>query len=238
MIIDSKLFKKISLKNNSNYNEYTNIILLLISIVFIVIYSSIKQENRVHIADILTSDMALYSTIIVIIIASYYNLLIGFTLCVIYIIMILPFFAKNNKSGNITEGFNNGLKEEYENDKKKVDKDIEHLISAFKGKGPRTKELMNDIKKKESKKKRENAFNSLDTKNDDEVEQFEETELSIPRRKFNPNDEFDNNLKMVMGLCDDIKKRITYKYEENDYLKKYISTKIQQIIDLLELSKD
>lgn len=237
MLVKSNLLNKLRLPKSKNYNEYCNIILLLTSIVFVVVYSSITQENRNHIADILTSDAALYSTIIVIVIASYYNLIIGFTLCVIFIIMIMPFFSKNNLNDNKT--VNNG-KEGFtdEEDDNQTKKDLEHLLDAFKGNGKRTKEIFNDAKEIESKQKRKDAFNNLNSKKTDKVEQFAEPELKIEKRKFNPNDEYDNNLRMTMEICDDIKQRITYKYEELPYLKKYISTKIQSIIDLLELTQD
>lgn len=246
MLVESKLLNKLRLPKSKNYNEYCNIILLLASIVFIVVYSSISQENRVHISDILTSDAALYSTIVVIVIASYYNLLIGFTLCVMFIIMIMPFFAKNNMNNgsrsNNKEGFTDERepRNEAERDSAQVDKDIQHLMNAFKGKGPRTKEIFDNMEKTNRKQKREDAFNNLDGKDKpvEKVEQFAEDELKIEKRKFNPNDEYDNNLKMTMEICDDIKRRITYKYEELPYLKKYISTKIQNIIDLLELDRD
>lgn len=239
MLVKSNLLNKLRLPKSKNYNEYCNIILLLTSIVFVVIYSSITQENRNHIADILTSDTALYSTILVIVIASYYNLIIGFTLCVIFIIMIMPFFARNNLNGNTSNSNGKeGFTDEKEDDNQ-TKKDLEHLLDAFKGNGRRTKEIFNDAKEIESKQKRKDAFNNLNSnKRVEKVEQFAEPELKIEKRKFNPNDEYDNNLKMTMEICDDIKQRITYKYEELPYLKKYISTKIQSIIDLLELEQD
>ena len=62
------------------------------------------------------------------------------------------------------------------------------------------------------------------------------TNETIRIRKFNPNDEFDNNLLMTKDICDDIKKRIIYEYESIPYLKQYISSRLQEIIDLLDLS--
>jgi hypothetical protein len=58
---------------------------------------------------------------------------------------------------------------------------------------------------------------------------------TVEQRKFNPADNDDMNLLMTMEICDDIKNRIKYVYEDNGYLKKYIREKIEEIVDMLDL---
>ena len=81
-----------------------------------------------------------------------------------------------------------------------------------------------------------NILEKMETnKSNDKTEKFDGQE-TIKLRRFNPNDEFDNNLLMTKEICDDIKKRIMYEYETIPYLKRYISSRLQEIIDLLDLS--
>jgi hypothetical protein len=62
-----------------------------------------------------------------------------------------------------------------------------------------------------------------------------ETFKTVEQRKFNPADNDDMNLLMTMEICDDIKNRIKYVYEDTGYLKKYIREKIEEIVDMLDL---
>ena len=59
--------------------------------------------------------------------------------------------------------------------------------------------------------------------------------LEIPKRKFNLDNDEDMNLLNTREICKDIINRINFKYEDNDYLKKYIGTRIEEIVDLNEL---
>jgi hypothetical protein len=250
--------------NKKKINNYTNIIILLSCIVFIIIYSSLNTNNRTLIADILTNDILLIISSITITTISYFNINIGFILCVMYIIMILPYFMNNYKnsiSSNNQEGFKDSKKKTKtikvggpEGNKKIEEID---LFDTIKGKGKRVSKFMNKIENYKAHKKREETYNNLvssdkkyDThtnnsdnllketskiKTNNEKEDFK-TQETIKIRKFNPNDEFDNNLLITKEICDDIKKRITYEYESIPYLKRYISSRLQEIIDLLDLS--
>jgi hypothetical protein len=232
---------------NKKNNEYINISLLLLCIIFIIIYSLLTNNYRFLIAEILTNDILLLITVIIITLLAYFNIIAGFIISIIYIIMILPYFMKlrDNK-----EGFKINSKN------KNKSKDIE-LVKAIKGNGSRFEKLMGKIEDHKKHKKREETYKNLnisskynthsDNFNDilketdkdilkkNEKEEFNDKE-TIKLRRFNPNDEFDNNLLMTKEICDDIKKRITYQYESTSYLKKYISSRLQEIIDLLDLS--
>jgi len=57
-------------------------------------------------------------------------------------------------------------------------------------------------------------------------------DLKIPKRKFNLDNDEDMNLLNTREICKDIINRINFKYEDNDYLKKYIGTRLEEIVDL------
>jgi hypothetical protein len=265
--------------NKKKINNYNNIIVLLTCIVFIIIYSSLNSNNRKLISDIFTKDILLVISIITITTISYFNITIGFVLCIIYIIMILPYFMDSyNNLVNGVEGFANNNANGKNNSKKgkrkkKVhvggpegDKEIDEvdLIETLKGNGDGISKFMKKVDNYKAHKKREEAYNNLISSNtttrnkkydthtdngsdnilaetdkinsmDNEKEDFKGQE-TVKFRKFDPNDEFDNNLLLTKEICDDIKKRITYEYETIPYLKRYISSRLQEIIDLLDLS--
>ena len=56
--------------------------------------------------------------------------------------------------------------------------------------------------------------------------------LKRPKRKFDLNKDSDMHLLNTREICKDIINRINYKYEDNDYLKKYIGSRIEEIVDL------
>jgi hypothetical protein len=58
---------------------------------------------------------------------------------------------------------------------------------------------------------------------------------TIKVRKFDPTDDEDTNLLITKEILEDIINRITYQYESTDYLKRYISNRLQEIIRLNKL---
>lgn len=201
-------------------------ITIFIVILFTIIYSMINNDNKKFIAKILINDFVIF--LMVVLLSSLfitYNYMMGILLTIIYIIMILPYFRgyfiKDKK-----EGFSS-------ND--------DDLMSIISGKGKKTKELFKKINKYKSEKKREKVLETLNIDNDREEEfnngNSSDTALKIEKRKFNPNDEVDNNLLMTKEICNDIKNRISYNYENIEYLKKYISSRLQEIIDILDLTE-
>ena len=62
--------------------------------------------------------------------------------------------------------------------------------------------------------------------------------INIPKRKFNPEKESDINLMETRKILEDLINRIDYKYEDNDYLKKYIGSRIEEIVDLNDLLEE
>ena len=149
--------------NKKKINEFCNISLLLISIIFIILYSSLNTNNRDFIAEILTNDISLFLIVISITIFSYYNLIGGFVLSVMFIILLLPYFKKNhNLSNRLTEGFQS---KKVKSKKKKInigglegEKEVEDpgLEEALTGKGHRVEKFMEKVNKYKSFKRRRN----------------------------------------------------------------------------------
>lgn len=229
----------INIRKNNKYN----VSILLLCIFIIIIYSILNYDNRVFIADLLSEDISLIIATSIISIIAYYDLLLSFIISIIYIIMLVPFFYKlsNVKSDKTSVVTNNKIKESFTTEKKEdlEEKDnVTNIYNAILGKGKRTTEFMKNLKSKKYKSQRESVLDTLKNEdNGDNTESFNDNEV-IKKRKFNPNDELDNNLLMVIDICNDIKKRITYDYESIDYLKKYISSRLQEIINLLDLTSE
>lgn len=80
--------------------------------------------------------------------------------------------------------------------------------------------------------------NTRGSNNDREGYQDVNSGISINKRKFNLNDEIDKDLINTREICVDIINRINYEYEDKEYLKKYISARIEEIIDMNKLLDD
>ena len=69
----------------------------------------------------------------------------------------------------------------------------------------------------------------------DETDSGKKSGKAILKRKFDPTNEEDSNLLLTMEACSEIKDRISYNYENKEYLKRYIRDKLEEIIELLNL---
>lgn len=69
-------------------------------------------------------------------------------------------------------------------------------------------------------------------KNNKNIKSNNSKDLKIQKRKFDLNKDSDMHLLNTREICKDIINRINYKYEDNDYLKKYIGSRIEEIVDL------
>jgi hypothetical protein len=219
--------------NNKN-NIESDLFISLLCILLLIVFVTLSGENRLLLSNILSTDISILIFIVVVSIVSYSNIMIGFYLSVLYMLLLIPHLSskfmvnKINKDNN-TEGFTTDKNDSF-ND----------LINNFMGKGKRTQKILKDVNDLERRKNRQEVFKNINLDNlNNKKEKFNnnnEKEI-VKKRKFDPNDEFDNNLLLTMDICDDIKKRIKYEYESIPYLQKYISSRLQEIIDLLELTK-
>lgn len=204
-----------------------NDIILICCIIVIVLYSMAPKRTKNKLSEFLSNDIVLFISGAFIALSAYYNVILAFVVSIIYIIMLLPYFI--NVSNENFEGFKN----ENEDD---INDDVSELFNAVMGKGKRTKEFMENINNTRKKKERQKIVSDL--KVDSNKKENFESEETIELRKFDINSDLDNNLKLTMDICSDIIKRIRYEYESVPYLKKYISSRLQEIIDLLDLTSE
>lgn len=107
------------------------------------------------------------------------------------------------------ERSNNGKAEEFE--------DIDSSYSS-KTNSKKIKESMSDVINNSNMSDKSNKSNN----------KFQ----TIKVRKFDPTSDEDTNLLITKEILEDVINRITFQYESNDYLKRYISTRLQEIVRL------
>jgi len=103
-------------------------------------------------------------------------------------------------------------------------------VSIKKGssnRGSRSKESMIDIIQK-------NSTPNLATEDSHHDATISSTQL-IKLRDFDPASEEDTNLLITKEVLQDMINRITFQYESNDYLKRYMSSRLQEIVKLNKL---
>ena len=61
---------------------------------------------------------------------------------------------------------------------------------------------------------------------------------TIKYRTFDPSSEEDTNLLITKEILQDVTNRIEYNYENNNYLKKYIKHRVEEIVDINKLLDD
>ena len=142
---------------------------------------------------------------------------------------------EERKKKNFLPEIKNNFKNLYEELEQEYENDLEEGI----------KENLQDILEEEknyNKKNRSNRRHKGKKENFDNTDSFEnesnkknrriENYKTIAKRKFNPNDEIDANLLISKEIFKDLLNRITYEYESNELLKKYIEHRLEEIIDL------
>jgi len=81
----------------------------------------------------------------------------------------------------------------------------------------------------------ENSSNNRTNSNKMKPKMKPHSDLTIMKRKFNINEETDKNLLNTREICTDIINRINYEYEDGDYLRKYIGSRVEEIIEINKL---
>lgn len=95
-------------------------------------------------------------------------------------------------------------------------------------------DMKNHIMKDDNSERKEEILNKINImkNNNKNIKSNNNKNLKIPKRKFDLNKDSDMHLLNTREICKDIINRINYKYEDNDYLKKYIGSRIEEIVDL------
>ncbi len=134
--------------------------------------------------------------------------------------------AQANKKNELNEGILENKREMLKNIKNKNNREsFENIDDIDEDEDEDDNTLSNNLKN-----------NSDKTRNNRHSRQ--ENFKSIRKRKLNPNDEDDTNLLLTKEILKDMINRIEFEYENREYLTKYISNRLEELIDIHKLADD
>ena len=238
---------------------------LLTGVSVIAISHLLPQATQVALANLIRHPVILTILLVVCMAVGYYNFITGLLLLLLIICFVLPMLRPvtapvtqegfKSSAGNdvslknpaILNMFDGPLgrtlakqkkeADEFNDIKKAEERELEYTerrkFKQTKDKSNGDDEEQEDFEDTEATTEDTNA--STTDKKKPQKKTNKENFKTVEQRKFNPADNDDMNLLMTMEICDDIKNRIKYVYEDNGYLKKYIREKIEEIVDMLDL---
>lgn len=211
--------------------------IVLTGVCFIGIYHLLPTHTQLGIGNIIRNPIILIMLLLGLMVIGYFNLISGVILLVLFTCIFLPqHITTNNIPHKGIEGFtsddglnsNNAaiksllkpgkLRSELET-ARKYNKEMFEAEMA----NNKFMELENKKKRKHTQQKKEKFTSELDGAR------------AIQQRKFNPASQLDMNLLETMEICEDVRDRIKYNYEDTKYLKRYIKEKLEEVVDLLDL---
>jgi ribosomal protein S18 len=178
-------------------------------------------------------------------VVGYFNIISGIILLVLFTCIFLPQHITTGDAN--VEGFTSKKSDTDEDGLDSNNKVIKDLLkpgklrSELENARKYNKEMFeaemanNKFMEMESKKKRKNTQQK---KEKFTAELDGGNARAIHQRKFNPASQLDMNLLETMEICEDIRDRIKYNYEDTKYLKRYIKEKLEEVVDLLDLVND
>ena len=97
----------------------------------------------------------------------------------------------------------------------------------------------NSSKIKQSKKSNQsNLSKKINKSNKSNKSNKHEEFQTVQPRTFDPSNEEDTNLLITKEILQDMSNRIEYNYENNNYLRKYIKHRVEEIVDINKLIDD
>lgn len=198
-------------------NKYLSYILVSFIILAIIIFPHLENDTKFTIKKYIRNPNILMLLVLSCGILSFYNLPLAI------IISFFMLLVLSNNENVIVEGFSSD---------KKIDRP-HYFMKHF---GLDTKEMVNDLQKgleENRKSKIKNDVKAIKSRN--EKHASSNNGVKIKKRTFNLQNDEDTNLINTREICKDIINRINYQYEDVNYLKKYISSRIEEIVDLNNL---
>jgi hypothetical protein len=248
-------------------NNYVNILLIGLILIYIVTFIYKNNRSRAELRKVIKSPMISCLFIFVICFVALYDISISLILGLALIITLF-YQDNINKSKDGKEDDDDDddkIHETFINSKKEKKKNgyiMDKYITQNKNlagikniliDGINENKYLKKIKKakylKESNKNPNNLLNivssfginkgSLTKSNSKEGKiKSKNNNLKINVRKLDSEDIEDNKLLETSEILKDMLNRIYYEYEDVDYLKKYISNRLQEIVDVLDLIDD
>lgn len=198
-------------------NKYLAYILVSFIILAIIIFPYLENNTKNTIKKYITNPNILMVLVLSCGILSFYNLPLAIIIS-FFILLVL-----SNNENVIEEGFSSD---------KKIDRP-HYFMKHF---GLDTKGMVNDLQKgleENRKSKIKNDVKAIKSRN--ETHASSNNGVKIKKRIFDLQNDEDTNLINTREICKDIINRINYQYEDANYLKKYISSRIEEIVDLNNL---
>lgn len=203
-------------------------------IIYIGLYKELNPNLRNTIHKKIRQPFILLLLIILCGLFSYANVVI----CVLLLLSILITLSTpiNSETVLVAEEDDNSLREGFTNKDKKekpsylqdyFNIDPKKYTNAF-------KEGIIENKRKKVEEKIKRQFKNNNSNNVNKTKK-KKLEVVIPKRKFDIEDQEDKNLLNTKQICHDIINRITFKYEDKPYLKKYIATRVEEMVDINNL---
>ena len=224
--------------------------IVLTGVCFIGIYHLLPAQTQLAIGNIIRNPIILSVLLLGLLVIGYFNVISGIILLVLFTCIFLPqhITSVNEGGNNRVEGFTSKSSDSDDdsglNSNNKVIKDLlkpGKLRSELEAARKQNKELFeaemanNKFMEMENKKRRKNIQQK---KEKFTAELDGGNARAIQQRKFNPASQEDMNLLETMGICEDIRDRIKYNYEDTKYLKRHIKEKLEEVVDLLDLVDD
>lgn len=220
--------------------------IVLTGVCFIGIYHLLPSHTQLVIGNLIRNPIILTILLLGLLVIGYFNIISGIILLVLFTCIFLPQHITSN--GNHVEGFTSkksDTDDEGLDSNNKVIKDLlkpGKLRSELENARKYNKEMFeaemanNKFMEMESRKKRKKTQQNNAEKFTAELDGG--NARAIQQRKFNPASQEDMNLLETMEICDEVRDRIKYNYEDTKYLKRHIKEKLEEVVDLLDLVND
>jgi len=210
-------------------NQYITYLGVSLLILYIGVYHRLDPETKETIQTKLTNPVIILAIITINFVLSFYNMLVAILLLVAIMITFSPRIKQSEKEEehipeeDNVEGFTSKRGNLLKHFDLKLPKSITNAVEEglIENRRIKAQTRADKISKKNIKRGDNNSKN-----------------LTIPRRKFNPTNKEDKNLLNTRKICRDVINRIDYSYEDKPYLLKYISSRLEEIVDINNLLDD
>ena len=261
-MMSKKNNKTLNLKFEGLFKDRNFIGFVFVSFLFyIIFYEYLEQSTKKQIYITLSNPIILLISILIIGFILYVNFTIG--MIFVFTLVISLTYSNDTEKHSTPSTPNKNLllklkskSKQYSNHNSDNDNNI---IEGFKSKNfleSKIEQLTNDLEQgiKENtdiEEKYKNTLNkeefaSTNSNDDDDVQidkkskqsKSNKKEKTIQKRKFDFTNKEDKSLVYTREVLKEVVNRINYEYEDKEYLKKYIGSKFEEIIDLLGLLDD
>ena len=206
-------------------NQYITYLSVTLLVIYIGLYHRFSPETRENIQNAITNPVVIGIIITINFVLSFYNMLVAILILIAIIITFSPRNSKRQLDGKVVEGFEEKGKRH-------------QLMKHFNLDIP--KSITSSVEEGMAENRRVKASERASKINKKNIRKGDKkmSDLTIKRRKFNPDDKDDENLINTRQICRDIINRIDYKYEDRSYLLKYIASRLEEIVDVNRLLDD